>query len=536
MSSKKYSGRGAKKARGTGKAAPKKVGAKPAGKSARKAGADRRDGRVAPRLPGAGGALGVTGTVLTWEDDPEAQPGRQPVQVPAPNLPTGTLAITIAEAAPPAQVHPVGTSRFRYWAAAEALTRGMTFWGRLLTAGTKWSTATGKLQAHLDFAEDLNAFYRPSAGRLEFCHFTVGGRTVFSGESQNILCHELGHAVLDAVRPQLFNALFVETAAFHESFGDISAILSALQLDSVAAAVLAETGGRLNRATFLSRLAEQLGAAIRQLRPQDVEPDCLRNAVNSFFYRDPATLPTSAPASALSTKPHSFSRVFTGAFYAAFAGMVITDNPAPTVRSLQKVTQDAGRLLIDAVLRAPVVPNYYSQVAAQIIAADESRFARKYRDVLKGAFVRFGLLSLEAAATIVSPSSPVAVASAGMADAADEAGVDDGRGLTVLAVPAASFGLKSPAILCPTSNEMAGFPGAAAAALDTGSLPAPSHSDAIRTFLEDLFRLGRVDIGAHGDPDSQITQPNAKKTHLLKASASGPILLRETFDCGFDGI
>src|SRR5205085_7189410 len=150
MTSKKNSGRGTKKARGTAKSSAKKAGAKAAGKSARKV----RDGRVAPPTPGAGGALGITGTVLTWEDDPEAQPVRQPVQVPAPNLPTGTLAITIAEPAPPAQVHPVGTSRFRYWVAAEALTRGMGFWSRLLPAGTKWSTATGTLQAHLDFAED----------------------------------------------------------------------------------------------------------------------------------------------------------------------------------------------------------------------------------------------------------------------------------------------------------------------------------------------------------------------------------------------
>jgi hypothetical protein len=532
MSAKKGAGSGTKKARTAGKAAPKKASAKAAGKSARKGGA----GKAAPPSLGPGGALGVVGTVLTWEDDPDVRPNRQPIQVPAPDLPTGTLAITIAETAPPAQVHPLGTSRFRYWTAAEALTRGMAFWGRILPAGTRWATATGRLQAHLDFTEDLNAFYRPGASRLEFCHFTVGGRTIFSGESPNVVCHELGHAVLDAVRPQLFNATFVEAAAFHESFGDISAILSTLQLNSVASAVLAETGGRLNRSTFLSRLAEQLGAGIRQLKPQDVEPDCLRNAVNSFFYRDPATLPTSAPATALSTRPHSFSRVFTGAFYAAFAGMVVTDNSAPTVQSLQRVAQDAGRLLIDAVVRAPVVPNYYSQVAAQIIAADENRFARKYRDALKGAFVRFGLLSLEAAAAIVSPPAPVTIAPAGGAGVADGAGVDDGRGLTVVPVPAASFGLKAPAILCPISSEMGGFPGAAAAALDTGSLPAPAHTDAVKTFLEDLFRLGRIDIAAHGDPDSQITQPNAKKTHMLKASAAGPVLLRETFDCGFDGL
>ena len=64
-------------------------------------------------------------------------------------------------------------------------------------------------------------------------------------------------------------------------------------------AVIAETGGKLYRSTRLSRLAEQLGWAIRQRQPGDVETDCLRNAVNSFFYQDPQALPPKAPASHL---------------------------------------------------------------------------------------------------------------------------------------------------------------------------------------------------------------------------------------------
>jgi hypothetical protein len=90
-------------------------------------------------------------------------------------------------------------------------------------------------------------------------------------------------------------AASIEVAAFHESFGDMSALLSALQLPSLREGVLAETGGVLHRASRLSRLAEQLGWAIRQSVPSAVEPDCLRNAVNTFFYRDPDTLPTMAP-------------------------------------------------------------------------------------------------------------------------------------------------------------------------------------------------------------------------------------------------
>jgi hypothetical protein len=88
-------------------------------------------------------------------------------------------------------------------------------------------------------------------------------------------------------------------AAFHESFGDMSAILSQLQLPGFRKAVLTETGGVLYRSSWLSRLAEQLGWAIRFAFPDAVDSDCLRNAVNSFFYRDPIQLPPSGPANTL---------------------------------------------------------------------------------------------------------------------------------------------------------------------------------------------------------------------------------------------
>src|SRR5262249_11126366 len=143
----------------------------------------------------------------------------------------------------------------------EALRRGADFWGALLP-GTSWEVGS-ILPVDLDFGIDLNAFYDRQG--LKFFHGSAAGRTVFSGESPDVVCHELGHAVLDSLKPQLFEAASMEVAAFHESFGDMSAILSALQLPSLREGVLAETGGVLHRASRLSRLAEQLGWAIRQI-------------------------------------------------------------------------------------------------------------------------------------------------------------------------------------------------------------------------------------------------------------------------------
>jgi hypothetical protein len=134
------------------------------------------------------------------------------------------------------------------------LRRGADFWGALLP-GLSWEVGS-ILPVDLDFGIDLNAFYDREG--LKFFHGSAAGRTVFSGESPDVVCHELGHAVLDSLKPQLFDAASIEVAAFHESFGDMSALLSALQLPSVREGVLAETGGVLRRASRLSRLAGML--------------------------------------------------------------------------------------------------------------------------------------------------------------------------------------------------------------------------------------------------------------------------------------
>ena len=290
--------------------------------------------------------------INAWEQDPGAgaQPtGGQIVQRPVPDLRSQPFPIRIINPASLRRLkpHPPGTAEFRYWTAAEALRRGADFWGALLP-GISWEVGS-ILPVELDFGTDLNAFYDRKG--LKFFHGSAGERTVFSGESPDVVCHELGHAALDSFKPQLFDAASIEVAAFHELFGDMSAMRSALQLPSLRERVLAQTGGVLRRASDLSRIAEQLGWAIRQSVPSAVEADCLRNAVNTFFYRDPDTLPTRAPATALSSEPHSFSRVFTGAFFEGLAGMLATTDTKDEA-ALLKVSQDIGVVLVEGI-RAP---------------------------------------------------------------------------------------------------------------------------------------------------------------------------------------
>jgi hypothetical protein len=486
--------------------------------------------KSAARRATKGSASATADMVATWEDDPgspNTQPALVPIQVTAPDQATQPFSFRISGTTPPPRIYQPGTSNFRFYACASALRRTADFWGPLAPSGTRWVVGA-RLPVVLDDGIDLNAFYTRGgfgdAPGLHFFHDNVDGRTFFSAESPDVASHEMGHAVLDAVRPELFDATTIEAAAFHESFGDITAILSALQLPSFRQKVFDETGGVLNRSSRVSRLAEQLGFAIRAHHPDAAEADCLRNAVNSFFYRDPQTLPPSAPATQLSSEPHSFSRVFTAAFLDVLAGILRVIGNPPSVANVVRATQDAGALLLEGVLDAPVVPDYFSQVAAHMVSAGESApFNGKYRDVLKSAFVRRGILSLQAAVTLTATRTPRRSMTRSLAGR-------DAR-LPEATISGSAYGLSRPALRVNTAEEPKQF-GVTSASLMLGPIEPRSAQNAAESYAEDLFQRGRVDAGSYLTDGAKAAL--AGKSHVIVPSNGDLALKRRTFECGFD--
>ncbi len=468
--------------------------------------------------------------ILAWEDDPASLPATVPIQRPVPKLDDSKLPIHIVDPKPAPKIYARGTKEFRYWAAAEALRRVADYWSGIVPSSFAWQVGA-QLPVHLDVGVDLNAFYTRGGGGdqpgLSFFHEAVGGVTYFSAESPEVTCHEFGHAVLDALRPELFDVAFIEAAAFHESFGDMSAILSVLQLPSMRVDTIGTTGGKIYRNSRVSRLAEQLGFAIRQNHPDAVDSDSLRNAVNTFFYRDPQQLPPSAPANLLSSEPHSFSRVFTAAFLELLGGIFLTLGPNGSEQQLLDATGIAGQLLVGAIVAAPVVPAYYTQIAAHFLTVDETRFKKRFRDVIKGAFVRRGILSLEAASSGVTEAKGVTAARRAIAGGEPA----ERRRAQPMSLDAKRFGLST---LYVTTGSAARRFSVAAAAPSIGEVEPPSRELAAQAFVEDLFRRGKIEMGQHGDPDQRVAQPLIRKTHELVASGSGVKLERRTFDCGFD--
>lgn len=476
--------------------------------------------------------------IRAWQDDPQS--GLNYQQRPVPDLSAAPYPARIQGNAPAPRAYNPGTSQFRYWTAAEALRRGSDFWGGIL-GGRPWQPGP-VLPIFLDEGDELNAYYDRVG--LRFFHGAVGSKVVFSGESPDVVCHEMGHGILDSFRPELWDAASAEIAAFHESFGDMSAIVCALQLPSVRKAVLQETNSKPYRSSSLSRLAEQLGWAIRQFRPDRVDPDCLRNAVNSFFYASPESLPPDAPASHLSSEAHSFSRVFTTGFYGTLANMLARDGASPTEEQLQQVSIDAAKLLADAILASPVVPNYYSQIAGHMIESDKIMFNGKYHDAIAGGFVHCGVLSIPSMRAVTAAQPKPAVARLAVAAEAGAGNTATARARTAavvenvasremphISISGDDYGLLGQRVLLRAASAQRRLP-AVPAAFTGESMPEMASEAAARAFLEDLFQRGHVDFEHPANLHGMAPHPTAKKTHALVRTPEGLALSRKFFDCG----
>ena len=477
---------------------------KPRAKSTRKSGI-RAEAKSAPDV-----------TIRAWEDDPGSGVlGDRPV----PDVAQRPLGYVFPRPAPRPAAYQPGTPEFRFWTTAEALRRGADFWANLIPL-SKWEVGPA-LKVLLDEGVDLNAFYDRRA--LNFFHGPSPQGTVFSAESPDVACHEMGHAILDSFKPQLWDAASHEVAAFHESFGDMSAILSALQLPSLRTAVLSDTGGHLYRNSRLSRVAEQLGAAIRAQRPDAVDSDCLRNAVNSFTYEDPIDLPSLAPARQLSSEAHSFSRVFTGAFFESLGSMLAAEAAtpsAPAPQELLAVATDLAKILVQAVQQAPVVPNWFAQVAAGMVQIAGS-FDAKYPAILKGVFVKRSILSLLTATSVEALHRSMTATAA----------PKDAEPLAEIALASRHYGLDRP-LLVQAASHARPF-AAMAAAADASPIEPASAATAAQGFVDDLFRSGHVDYNGAGTPETRIAHGRGLHTHRLVPRANGIRLERRLFDCGF---
>jgi hypothetical protein len=256
-----------------------------------------------------------------------------------------------------------------------------------------WQPGCAQLPIVPRAGKDFNAYYDRKG--LKFFYETVKsvGKTIYACESGDVIAHECGHAILDTQHPEYWDSLLSETGAFHEAFGDISALLIALDSPRVRAQILAENGGDLKKSNAVTRLAEQLAHGLCDAGYADavVSADALRDLANPFRYREPDQLPGRTPAARLSSESHNFSRIFSGAFYDSLIGIyeqIRRENPAATPdAALVQARGDAGHLLAQGLVLAPRGDALFKTIAVAMLKAGRQNLGGKYFATLKKAFV-----------------------------------------------------------------------------------------------------------------------------------------------------
>lgn len=143
-----------------------------------------------------------------------------------------------------------------------------------------------------------NAYYDRETKSLQFYYFGSDPNFVDTCLSTDIVNHEFGHAVLDGIRPLYNESSLVQTGAFHEFVGDLTAILLTLQNGELRRFLADESEGSIGEAGPIGAIAEEFGENISD-RPY------LRTATNKDKMSDVKR----------STSSHRVSEVLTGAMF-----------------------------------------------------------------------------------------------------------------------------------------------------------------------------------------------------------------------------
>lgn len=246
---------------------------------------------------------------------------------------------------------------------------------------------------------DFNAFYNRSSMQFFYARDPVDNVNVYTADSSDIVSHELGHAILDSLRPDTWSVASLEVWSFHEAFADLTAILSIMQHEEVLNKVLVENDGNLRINSVMSRLAESMGRAIYNITSGDGgrPKDYLRSAINDFKYVNPGTLPESASDNQLASECHSFGRIFLGAFYDILE-MIYKEGVIHGLSKLDALIQardTLGLYVFKAVKYAPINMNFFESVAKTMLWVDWNTPNKLYHSQMKDIFLKRNIVRQE---------------------------------------------------------------------------------------------------------------------------------------------
>ena len=249
-----------------------------------------------------------------------------------------------------------------------------------------------QIDLHADAGVDLNAYYSRDEASINFFHDfdPVTHKTVYSGASGEVISHEAGHAILDAVRPDFLETWKADTNGLHEAFGDLTALYMSSQNDEVCKLVAQQTGGDLSKPNILANTGEELGTAINNKYGQNATGgDYVRTMINDCKWENPSGVPRRPNKEhPVSTEMHDWSRIFTGAQYDVMTAITQRNiaagmDPAQAIKAAGKESME---LLAGGIKRGPQRDASYRDVALNMLRADAEENGGKAHDIILNSF------------------------------------------------------------------------------------------------------------------------------------------------------
>ncbi|THJ23049.1 MAG: hypothetical protein CAF45_008435 [Nitrospira sp. CG24E] len=448
----------------------------------------------------------------------------------------------------PESVSAPGTPAFLFWQAREAGIAAVMAWEASAGLHKAWQGNRKRLRLLQDAGQDLNAFYDRDS--FSFFHQTVAGITFFSGASTDVVAHEVGHGLLDSIRPDFFDVNFLEVGAFHEAFGDCMAMLTALN-DRETRQKLLAVAPTLRKRNFVEGTAEDLSKGIGLLIPghNAAKP---RRAFNTFKYQIPSTLPSDGGPGALINEVHSFGMIFTGCFWDLIANL-FNASAQKTEAALLTAAKLAGKLLIAGAKSAVATPRFMQSMGRAMTLADQSLHGGANHDNIRNAFGLHNILLGSNA--MLAPSMALAGAFPKRATLAQATRKDllqrlgNVRGAKLTLASANMFGtpvvqavqtrpielgklhpqLKGVVALA-QEPVMVGESGGRAAIM--GAVPHASDTDnEVRAFVESLLTHRRIKMGKPTKGAAATGAHRDHTTHIVKTVGSQKMLQRTSFQC-----
>lgn len=256
--------------------------------------------------------------------------------------------------------------------------------GDTLGRPLRWAFEAPQLLVVPRAGEMANAYYERESHSLQFFFFPSvrnPGQTIYTSLSQDIVAHETGHAILDGIAPDLYNAISPQSLALHEGMADLTAVLVAIFTGNLREAVLEQTRGSISDSTAFSSVAEEFGAA--QARVGRARP--LRNLNNrkTLCPQDTSKDESGNPNRVSIPEPHLLSEVLSGALYSVLvkvheawkkktARKEGKDEFSVSGKALAIAAQQFKRMIFRALDYLPPGEVSFADYGRAILAADEA--------------------------------------------------------------------------------------------------------------------------------------------------------------------